>query len=623
MPEINRIVFSLIAIAGCLTDSRADMEFSQGGRHLRLALSQDAPAFSELQVDSLGGGRFSSNPVVAAQAAKPHWKVRAEGLSAWVYSREKDGRMEDSWRVELGGERIILKSRYSDDLPPVEFELRIDQKANHTTLLALPRKARDEMSLPAVMHFPDQGSLRITGTGTHLTYQARRRQSQKPANFVRVGFPAATRDHPQVEYQLEVAAIHPALPGLDRDPLYDGFRRNFLNIFQWNPRLGTVANNSSSDVCGFVFYEYAEVAARAQELASGLHPMDLIRISVDRVLDGGLTYGQPGYKSSAQFQEAAPWSGPHESLDLVPSILWSGCRYALVTRDKAWALARYADLANLTKRMLARDRDGDGLIEYEASGNSGSWPGKKFMRPSNWWDTIGFGHEDAYSNAIAHRALRLMAELATWLEKPADAENFTAAADRLKASYLPELFNPETGLIAGWKSADGKLHDYQFTFINGMAVSLGLVEGDAAKKLMTTLMEKISAAGYSRFDLGLPGNLVPVAKADYVDHDPRFGGGVQADGSDGFQTYINGGATACHTYWTIHALYQVGMTSAARQVYRPLLKSFEAGVFQGVDEQGKSRDWKDWRGNARGYEGFLVDSYLALIAVEDELAAGR
>ena len=49
--------------------------------------------------------------------------------------------------------------------------------------------------------------------------------------------------------------------------------------------------------------------------------------------------------------------------------------------------------------MLATDTNGDGLVKYAVSGNSGSWPPQIKYRPANWWDTIGFGHEDAYANA--------------------------------------------------------------------------------------------------------------------------------------------------------------------------------------------------------------------------------
>ena len=35
-----------------------------------------------------------------------------------------------------------------------------------------------------------------------------------------------------------------------------------------------------------------------------------------------------------------------------------------------------------------------------------------------------------------------------------------------------------------------------------------------------------------------------------------------------------------------------------------------------------SRDWRKWDGECNGYEGYLSDGYLALLAVEDDLKAG-
>ena len=75
---------------------------------------------------------------------------------------------------------------------------------------------------------------------------------------------------------------------------------------------------------------------------------------------------------------------------------------------------------------------------------------------------------------------------------------------------------------------------------------------------MDRLLAKMKEVGYTNFSLGLPGNLVPVARKDYVHHDLRFGGGAKADNSDGFQIYENGGATACFAYFTLAALYDLG-----------------------------------------------------------------
>ena len=79
----------------------------------------------------------------------------------------------------------------------------------------------------------------------------------------------------------------------------------------------------------------------------------------------------------------------------------------------AWLATNYARIKGWADKMLATDTNGDGLVKYVLSGNSGTWPpGFPKVRPANWWDTIGFGYEDAYGNALAYRALGCMAHMA-------------------------------------------------------------------------------------------------------------------------------------------------------------------------------------------------------------------
>jgi hypothetical protein len=176
-------------------------------------------------------------------------------------------------------------------------------------------------------------------------------------------------------------------------------------------------------------------------------------------------------------------------------------------------------------------------------------------------------------------------------------------------------------VLAGWRSADGQLHDYYFLWVNGIAIHYGLVPKDKANAIMDRLLAKIHEVGYTRFDLGLPGNPVPVARKDYVHHNPRFGGGKLEDNSDGFQRYENGGATACFAYFTLAALYDLGRIEDGDSILLPLLKAFAKGDFQGRCGNGMSKDWKAWDGTCWGYEGFLVDNYYALLAVLDREAA--
>jgi hypothetical protein len=301
-------------------------------------------------------------------------------------------------------------------------------------------------------------------------------------------------------------------------------------------------------------------------------------------------------------------------------VLIAGCQYIEGSGDLTWAAANFDRLAAMGRKMLASDTSGSGLIKYPASGNSGSYV--MGTRPSNWWDTIGFGHEDAYANALAYRACLLLGQVAAKLDKGAEANFFATAAAKIKTAYYPTFYNPQTGVLAGWKSADGKLHDYWFTFVNGLAISVGLIEDQQANAIMDALLHKMEEVGYTRFELGLPGNLIPVRKEDYLPGEERWGTPALDDGSDGFQIYENGGATACHAYWTIHALYKLKRPRDARRIFYPMLKSFASGLFQARDANGMSKDWMDWNGNGHGYEGFLVDGYLALLAVKDDIEAG-
>ena len=129
---------------------------------------------------------------------------------------------------------------------------------------------------------------------------------------------------------------------------------------------------------------------------------------------------------------------------------------------------------------------------------------------------------------------------------------------------------------------------------------------------MDRLLAKMKQVGYTRFDLGLPGNLIPIAKKDYVTgaiH--RYGGAVKEDGSDGFQIYENGGATACFAYFTLAALYDLGRREEADRILFPMLDAFEKRGFEGGGANGMSNDWKTWDGTPWGLEGFLTDNYYA------------
>jgi hypothetical protein len=576
---------------------------------LRVELALNQPAFTVLAVDSLGKKKLAKNPLRAPGAGKSY-EVRKSG-TRFEYRLTGSPASAPVWCFEFSDRQVKLRSNYSpgNSAPPISLD--INPHVSRGTLLGL---FNDDgtIRLPAVLHLPNLGTFRITATqgkGLALGYDALRHKDKKVRinDFVKVSIPGASAVNPQVAYTLDVVEIWPGPRQLAQDPRFDGFRRDWLDIFQLAPRFRALANHAASDVVPFTTFEYSAMAVRTPPLAPGLTANDLIRATLDRYLSGMKGYGQVGYIPNDA-------TNPYDYTDTYPSLLITASDYVQGSKDDVWLKKNYAGIKDWAAKMLAMDK-GTGMIEFPVSGNSGIWDKKFSLHAANWWDDIGFGHLDAYGNALAYKALLDMAELAKRAGQPDDAKLYAARAEKLRSVYFDTFYNPATGVLAGWKSADGQLHDYYFTFVNGVAITYGLIPRDTANKIMDRMLAKMKEVGYTHFEYGLPGNLIPIRQDDYLEARQEWGGGTKADGSDGFQVYENGGATACYAYFTIQALYQLGRHKEGDAILFPMLKSFEDGGFQGSAPNGRSYDWKSWEGKPYGYEGLLVDGYLTLLSV--------
>ena len=191
--------------------------------------------------------------------------------------------------------------------------------------------------------------------------------------------------------------------------------------------------------------------------------------------------------------------------------------------------------------------------------------------------------------------------MAQELGKASDAARYYAAAGKLRAIFYDRFYDPETGVLGGWRSADGQLHDYYFLWVNGIAIHYGLVERPQANAIMDKLLAKMKEVGYDKFNMGLPGNLITVALKDYVHRaaDGRYGGGVLPDNSDGFQNYENGGATGSFAFFTLAALYDLGreeeadriLFAHARSIWRLRVRSARRkGTLDRLAPLGRNRD---------------------------------
>jgi hypothetical protein len=578
-------------------------------------ISLDYPGFQAISIDSLGEGHFTR--VTLQLPARP-WRPTSaiqRGPRTEYRRPDSDRSKPPRWAIDIGPKEITLESHWSANDPPEPLVFGARNNVCHLTMLGLI-ETNGTIQLPAILYFPDQGAFRVSalsGGIKSLGYETPEPADfpkHRRSNIVQITFPGATIENPTVKYSWKIVAIHPAVAGIDFKSKFDGFRRDWLNILQVNPDSRALANNACSTTCAFCYYEYADIAAQTPPLADGLSALDMVRQTLDRIMNGGNAYGM---SAATDFQGCAS--------DTLPSLLIAAEDYVDGSHDPEWLARNYNHLRSWADDMLATAKGADGLIQYSLSGDSGSWPEKPKYHPSNWWDTIGFGHEDAYANALAYRALRGMEQLAKQAGRPGDQAHYRTAADKLKAAYFNVFYDPATGVLAGWRSADGQLHDYYFLWVNGIAIHYGLVPKDQAGQIMDRLLAKMNQVGYTNFALGLPGNLVPVARKDYVDLRLRVGGGTNADNSDGFQIYENGGATACFSYFTLAALYDLGRIQEGDRILFPLLQSIANGGFEGWSKNGRTKDWKSWDGTGHGYEGFLSDNYYVLLAVLDREAA--
>ena len=402
--------------------------------YMRVEMAPDQPAFVSLTVDSLGQSKLDANPLRPPSKAQTAYQLRHSGTAFEYRPAGASKGAPAAWTFQFAPRQIHLRSRFRAGSPPPPLVLNFNPHLNHATLLGLINED-GSVRLPALLHLPDLGTFRVTSSaGLALGYDALRysHREQQANDYVRITFPAATADKPQVDYDLEVVAIYPQIPGIKGDPRFDGFRRDWLNIFQLNPRARVLANHAASDPVAFTVFEYSSMALHTPPLAPGLTALDMIRQTLDRYLGGMKGYGMQGYGGGTRY----------DFCDSYPSLLMAASDYVTGSKDHAWLEKNYSGIKDWATRMLAMDVDGDGLLEYPVSGNYNSWPDKIVVRPSNWWDTIGFGHQDAYSNALAYKALVETAELARAANHPDDAATVHGPSGKAPLRLFPDFLRP-------------------------------------------------------------------------------------------------------------------------------------------------------------------------------------
>ena len=476
-------------------------------------------------------------------------------------------------------------------------------------------------TLPLIIHFPDFGRLEISASDKDV-YCVEELQLSRDFTGIELGYQNYAFNHNRMHAlhfgssfltfksskPLDKVALtfkvleecYPAFP-YENDPRFNGLKRNWLNAFAMNRELFDMGDN-------IYFHGTAHLAMQMKsdllEIMDGdCQQFKIIRKVFEKQIERSFTEAQSKegevsiccYKKEKKKTDGcAADSTPGAIISLMGIAKWN-----LPLAKKLLPNAiKAADF------IMSWDTDGDGIFEVP-------YPGDYLGQPAdngfycNWWDNFCFGHKDIYINCLCHRALRSLSQLLRKLNRQAEAEKYEKQLEKFDKSFLDTFYNPKTGLMAGWISRNGEVHDYGFTFAVSMGINEGLIPKDLGKKMIKSLLSIMKKEGYGDLRYGIPGNVMPVAQKDTIDW-PCM--------SDWGQ-YENGGLNGMNGFHFLTAMYNVGMEREADKIFFAILNTYEkefthSGLMPGYC---RSVDWRTKNGVPCGYN-YLADNYYFLLA---------
>ena len=547
----------------------------------RLVLAKSSPRILRLCWDSLGQGELGVNFLQDSGACPVLDPVFEKSLPLGAGALTRTGNVfryapvavaSNAWeqvciRAEERGFDLGLAAAADQTMLLRGGLFRFHFAANQTptTFVCRPSRIMNFVEAPAYLAAPDFGSAYITRTGDPAAFY-RKPSALFPASKYWVditpGEPVAEDGLNEIgpkpwltTLHFEVEQIEPLALLVKEDSRLKRFPKYSLNMVQWRPDTGILGNSVMSIDCPLSLLFYAEEALFAPQLKGGISPMAMVGASVDRYFQGS-----PGYQAPNRNVCAPDWSSSRETAAYLIISAW----YVIRTIGGNGQLHEWLESMECLANHLEAQFGPDGLIHHRDRG-------------SMWFDTYNMQGADAYCNAADYRAFECLADLETLAGRRDLAGRYRADANRLGTAFFKSFYNPETKVLAGWRSEDGKLHDFMFPWVNGFAICQGLVPPAQAKDILQVLLAKLETDGFHSYPLGLPTNLTPMSPADYIPN--TSGAPTRSDGTDTWQIYMNGGATPALEYYFIQALYRTGQYEQAERLLWPLMGSYEKGTF--------------------------------------------
>jgi len=640
------------------TEKFIELRASSGAWLVRAAT--DKVGITRLGIDTEGTGREKHN--LLRQPVTLNWLQGSAPLRGWSLDKKDNGIVYHlkldygllDWHIEAEGDALVFRVRLDAWTPIYDLAIFFNISQKFCPTAVLPHDVEDDTKLipPWLFVAPDHGHLycevdslygrrmpvgkrtplkRYSPVNWYSTLTGQRR-SHTLIWALRALRPFEKGD--EVVFRFSPQPI--AKPeGVD-DTLWERIRRPWLAQFQANADENDVetpmmlANNvlSNPAVCCTAYY--SDPLLFTPEPLPGIDLPMLVR----RTLDDWFANRVMIHGNVAAFGKSDTY------LMTNPMLISAAWDYFTMTGDTEWLKKNMNFLQLVGAFLVRRDQDFDGLTESIHSGNA--WTLRDPDRSDFYLESINFGHKNAITNAMTYRAYHCMADMLNAIGCKKSADVYEKAARKLHNAYVKTFYNKKTGVLAGWKSQDGKIHDYMFPFVNGLACAYGLVNKKRGRKMLSIIMKKLREIKPKGWRWGVPVNLIPVPDFDL--RQPAFTATgeffgvwnpdevnikaltddiglvrmVDPDGSKSYKTAFNynGATQTMLTAYLAMGLIAMGMEEDADWVLEPMIQAAEAGELQNGLHVGPGggAEHHDWDGNPCGYEGYLPEAWYFLLA---------
>ena len=539
-------------------------------------------------------------------------RIEAEGDRAFV------------WTLTGAPKSELLNIRFNIKTAPVTIWSESVCKKE----LPKPIKCSDPMvvfkhrySLPMILHFPDYGRVKIEADSPDVYCIEELRKSEdytglglgfrnldgshNVMNALHYGCSSLTFRAKSGKATLRFTVmeeLYPELP-FEAGEEWNGLRRTWMNSFALNRRFFDMGDNIF--LHGMAHLSVQMKSDILQVMGGEDEHFKMVRRVFERQMMNSFLCSQAedGEVNFAYVRRKKDKEPMCAFIDSTPGAVIATAGISHWNLPLAKKMLPYAMKA--ADFILTLDKDGDGIFEVPFSGNYMEAPVEFGERQRNWWDNFAFGHKDIYFNCLCHRALRELSALLNRVHRYDEAKKYREQLEKFDKNFMDTFYNPETGVMAGWISEDGRMHDYMFTFAVSMGIDEGLIPIPQGRKMMKILLAKMKAEGYGDLRYGIPGNVMPVADPDTI-HWPCM--------SD-WGRYENGGLCGMNGFHFLTAMYKVGLEKEADAIFKAILHTYDTqfthtGLMPGYVQ---SVDWRTKEGNRCGYN-YLADNYYFLLA---------